>query len=188
MFRHRFALRLCSAGPAVAKAKVPNPTSVYDFIVLDAKKRPVDMEQYRGQALLIMNVASQCGFTQKGYTASTELYTKYKDRGFNVLAFPCNQFGGQEPGSNEDIANFVCTRFKAEFPLMDKVEVNGSGANPLWEFMKKAQTGLLGTTSVKWNFTMFLCDAQGKPIKRYSPGTSAADIEKDLRPVLPKPE
>ena len=171
-----------------AKAKVANPATVHDFVVVNNKKQPVDMDQYKGQALLIMNVASQCGYTQKGYSAATELYNRYKDKGFNVLGFPCNQFGGQEPGSNEDIEQFACTRFKAEFPLMDKVDVNGDKANPLWDFMKKEQTGILGTTSVKWNFTSFLVGPDGKVVKRYSPGTSAGDIEKDLKMVLPKPE
>ena len=165
---------------------MPNPTSIFDFVVVNNKKQPVDMDEYKGKALLIMNVASQCGYTQKGYTAATELYNRYKDKGFTVLGFPCNQFGSQEPGSNEDIAQFACTRFKADFPLMDKVDVNGDKANPLWDFMKKEQTGILGTTSVKWNFTSFLVGPDGKVVKRYSPGTSADDIEKDLKLVLPK--
>jgi glutathione peroxidase-type tryparedoxin peroxidase len=171
---------------AKSVAKTENPTSIHDFIVVTNKKKPYDLAELKGSAVLIMNVASQCGYTQKGYSAATELYTRYKDHGFTVLAFPCNQFGGQEPGTNEDIEHFACTKFKAEFPIMDKVEVNGGSANPLWEFMKKEKTGLLGTTSVKWNFTSFLCDPSGKVVARYSPGTAAKDIEKDLRPILPK--
>ena len=179
---------MSAALTAVSKAKVANPTSIHDFIVLDAKHRPYDMADVKGQAVLLMNVASQCGFTQKGYSAATELYTRYKDKGFTVLAFPCNQFGGQEPGSNEEIQQFACTRFKAEFPILDKVDVNGDNANPLWDFIKKQKSGILGTTSVKWNFTAFLCDPQGKVVERYAPGASAHDIEKDLRKILPVQE
>ena len=160
------------------------PSSVYDFTVKGPKGAPYDLKQHEGKPILCMNVASKCGFTKSGYEAATELFDKYKEQGFTVLAFPCNQFGSQEPGTEDEIKEFACTKFKADFPIMSKCDVNGDKAEPLWEYMKKEQTGILGTTSVKWNFTSFLCDANGKPIKRYSPGAKASEIEKDLAPIL----
>lgn len=171
-------------------AKAAGPSSndvekcVFDFTVKGANGIPYDLEQHRGKPILCMNVASKCTFTKTGYEAATELYNKYKDRGFTVLAFPCNQFNSQEPGTDAEIKEFACTKFKADFPIMSKCDVNGAAAEPLWEFMKKEQPGILGTTSVKWNFTSFLCNASGKPVKRFSPGTKASEIEKDLLPIL----
>ncbi|EPY40196.1 glutathione peroxidase-type tryparedoxin peroxidase [Angomonas deanei] len=137
-----------------------------------------------GHPLLIMNVASLCGLTKSGYQAAAELYNTYHKEGFTVLAFPCNQFGAQEPGSEKDVAEMVCTRFKADFPIMEKVEVNGSGAHPLFLYLQEAKPGLLGTKAIKWNFTSFLIDGKGIPVARYSPGTGASTIEKDLKPLL----
>eukprot|EP00796_Vickermania_ingenoplastis_P012889 gene12890-biopygen9437 len=167
-------------------------SSIYDFQVNGANHQPYDLAQHKGKPLLIYNVASQCGFTKGGYEAATTLYNKYKDQGFTVLAFPCNQFGGQEPGKEEEIQEMVCTRFKAEFPLMEKICVNGSEEHPLYKYLKNAAKGVLGTTAIKWNFTSFLVDKDGHAVERFSPGTSAEDIEKKLLPLLkdaapPKP-
>lgn len=123
------------------------------------------------------------GFTNSNYPELTQLYQKYKDQGFEVLAFPCNQFGGQEPGSNEEIENFVCTRFKAEYPIFDKVDVNGSNAAPLYKFLKSSKGGFLGD-SIKWNFSKFLVDKDGKVVDRYAPTTSPLSIEKDIKKLL----
>jgi len=163
---------------------VEDTTTVYDYPVNGKNKQPYDMQQHKGQAMIVMNTASQCGYTKSGYTTATELHKKYKDQGFTVLGFPCNQFGKQEPGDAEQVQEFACKRFKAEFPIMDKVEVNGDNASPLWSYMKRRQPGILGTESIKWNFTMFLIDRDGKPVERYGPGASTEDIEKKLIPLL----
>ena len=159
-------------------------SSIYDFEVLDTKKQPYDLKQHKGKPLLIMNVASKCGFTNGGYTTAQALYSKYKSQGFTVLAFPCNQFGGQEPGTEAEIQQFACQRFNAEFPIMAKVDVNGDHAHPLWVYLKKTVPGILGTESIKWNFTSFLVNGDGVPIERYSPGAKEAEVEKKLLPLL----
>lgn len=156
------------------------PISIYDFQLLDADQQLYDLQQHKGSPLLIYNVASRCGYTRGGYETATALYNKYKDKGFTVLAFPCNQFAGQEPGTAQEVKEFACTRFKAEFPIMEKINVNGDKAHPLFEFMKSAKPGLLGTKAIKWNFTSFLIDKNGVPVERFSPGASAEEIEKKL--------
>ncbi|KEG12509.1 trypanothione/tryparedoxin dependent peroxidase 2 [Trypanosoma grayi] len=167
-----------------SEGAVSAPTSIYDFQTLDADHQLYDLSQHKGHPLLIYNVASKCGYTKSGYETATTLYNKYKDKGFTVLAFPCNQFGGQEPGTELEVKEFVCTRFKARFPIMAKISVNGSNAHPLYEFMKKARPGVLGTKAIKWNFTSFLIDKNGIPVERFSPGASASEIEKKLVPLL----
>lgn len=159
-------------------------SSIYDFTVLDAKKQPYELKQLEGKVVLVYNVASQCGLTQAGYTAATTMYNKYKADGLEVLGFPCNQFAGQEPGTEEEIQHFACTKFKAEFPIMAKVDVNGDKTAPLFGYLKKAAPGILGTESVKWNFTSFLVDRSGKCVYRFSPGESADNIEKKLAPLM----
>ncbi|XP_011072518.1 probable phospholipid hydroperoxide glutathione peroxidase isoform X1 [Sesamum indicum] len=161
------------------------PQSVHDFTVKDAKGNDVDLSIYKGKVLLIVNVASQCGLTNSNYTELTKLYEKYKDQGLEILAFPCNQFGSQEPGSNEQILEFACTRFKAEYPIFDKVEVNGSNAAPLYKYLKSAKGGLFGD-SIKWNFSKFLVDKEGRVVDRYAPTTSPLSIEKDIKKLLEK--
>ncbi|ORC87606.1 putative glutathione peroxidase-like protein 3 [Trypanosoma theileri] len=158
--------------------------TIYDFQVLDADHRLYNLSQHKGHPLLIYNVASRCGYTKGGYETATTLYNKYKDKGFTVLAFPCNQFGGQEPGSAQEVKEFACTRFKADFPIMAKIDVNGEKAHPLYEYLKKAKPGLLGTEAIKWNFTSFLVDKNGVPVERFSPGASVSEIEKKLVPLL----
>ncbi|KVH95382.1 Glutathione peroxidase [Cynara cardunculus var. scolymus] len=123
------------------------------------------------------------GFTNSNYPELTTLYQKYKDQGLEVLAFPCNQFGGQEPGSNEQIQEFACTRFKAEYPVFSKVNVNGKEADPLYKFLKSSKGGFLGD-SIKWNFTKFLVNNEGEVVDRYAPTTSPLSIEKDIKKLL----
>lgn len=157
--------------------------SVHDFTVKDAKGNDVDLSTYKGKVLLIVNVASQCGLTNSNYTELAQLYQKYKDHGLEILAFPCNQFGSQEPGTNEEILQFACTRFKAEYPIFDKVDVNGDNAAPVYKFLKSSKGGLLGD-GIKWNFAKFLVDKDGKVVDRYAPTTSPLSIEKDLKKLL----
>jgi len=158
-------------------------SSVYDFTVKDIRGNDVDLGIYKGKVLLIVNVASQCGLTNSNYNELNEVYTKYKDQGLEILAFPCNQFGGQEPGDNAQIAEVACTRFKAEFPIFDKVEVNGSKAAPIYKFLKSSKGGLFGD-GIKWNFTKFLVDKDGNVVERYAPTTSPLSIEKDVKKLL----
>ncbi|CAN6448913.1 unnamed protein product [Victoria cruziana] len=158
-------------------------SSIYDFTVKDIKGNDVNLATYRGNVLLIVNVASMCGLTNSNYKELNVLYEKYKSQGFEILAFPCNQFGGQEPGSNEEITEVACTRFKAEFPIFDKVEVNGKDAAPVYKFLKSQKGGILGD-GIKWNFTKFLVNKDGKVVERYAPTTSPMKIEKDILNLL----
>jgi glutathione peroxidase-family protein len=159
-------------------------TSAYNFVVKDSKGGDFDLKQLAGSVTLVMNVASKCGYTKKGYTAATEMYEKYEGQPFRVLAFPCNQFGGQEPGTNEEIAEFACNMYKAKFPLMDKVDVNGDGAIPFYKYIKKEKTGILGTEGVKWNFTYFVIDKAGKTVERFAPGASSKELDKVIAPLM----
>jgi len=158
--------------------------SIYDFVVKDISGNDVSLEKYKGKVLLIVNVASQCGFTQTNYTELTELYNEYKGKDFEILAFPSNQFGGQEPGSNEQIKEFACTRFKAEFPLFDKVDVNGNHQAPLYKYLKSQKGGGLLGDNIKWNFAKFLVDKNGTVVDRYAPTTSPSKIQKDIKKLL----
>ncbi|KAG8374931.1 hypothetical protein BUALT_Bualt10G0046900 [Buddleja alternifolia] len=161
------------------------PQSIHEFSVKDAKGNDVNLGIYKGKVLLIVNVASQCGLANSNYTELAELYKKYKDQGLEILAFPCNQFGSQEPGTNEEIQEFACTRFKAEYPIFDKVDVNGSDAAPVYKFMKSVKGSLFGD-NVKWNFSKFLVDKEGQVVDRYAPTTSPLSIEKDIKKLLGK--
>nr|GMC80972.1 probable phospholipid hydroperoxide glutathione peroxidase [Ipomoea batatas] len=175
------ALRsLHSMGSEPSKAA---SNSIYDFTVKDAKGNDVNLSTYKGKVLMIVNVASECGLTNTNYTEMNQLYQKYKDKGFEILAFPCNQFGSQEPGTNEDIMQRACTRFKAEFPVFQKVDVNGANTAPVYKFLKSSKGGLFGG-SIKWNFTKFIVDKDGNIVERYAPTTSPASIEKDLKKLL----
>ncbi|KAK9716560.1 hypothetical protein RND81_06G241900 [Saponaria officinalis] len=167
----------------MASQSTPQPKSIHEFVVKDARGNDVDLSTYKGKVLLIVNVASQCGLTNSNYTELTKLYEKYKDQGFEILAFPCNQFGKQEPGDNEQIVEFACTRFKAEFPIFDKVEVNGSSAAPIYKFLKSSKGGIFGD-GIKWNFTKFLVDKEGNVVDRYAPTTAPSSIEKDIKKLL----
>jgi glutathione peroxidase len=158
-------------------------STVYDFSATSIEGKPVELSTYRDKVLLIVNTASQCGFTTQ-YQGLQALYDKYASRGVAVLGFPCNQFGGQEPGSATDIQSFCQTRFGVSFPLFQKVDVNGSNAHPLYNYLTKAAPGILGTEGIKWNFTKFLVDGTGKVIKRYGSTTEPKEIEQDIEKLL----
>jgi len=161
--------------------------SVYDFEVKTIDGALRDLAAYRGRVLLIVNVASQCGFTPQ-YAGLEELYRRYRDRGFVVLGFPCNQFGGQEPGDEPEIKKFCSVNYDVTFPMFAKVEVNGPAAHPLYRYLKSARRGLLGTTSIKWNFTKFLVDRDGSVVRRYGPLTKPARIDRDLKRLFAEAE
>ncbi len=158
-------------------------TGVADFTVALPGGAEKALADYAGKVLLIVNVASKCGFTPQ-YAGLEALYRKYRDRGFEILAFPCNQFGGQEPGNAEEIANFCSLTYDVSFPLMAKIEVNGSGADPLYDYLKAARPGLMGSKAIKWNFTKFLVGRDGKPVKRYAPTDKPESLEKDIEALL----
>jgi glutathione peroxidase len=139
---------------------------------------------YAGKALLIVNVASKCGFTPQ-YEGLETLYRQYKDRGFAVLGFPCDQFGHQEPGNEEEIRNFCSLTYEVSFPMFAKIEVNGSGTHPLYQLLKKAAPGLFGTQRIKWNFTKFLVDPQGRVVARYAPTEKPQGLTKSIEAILP---
>lgn len=157
--------------------------TVYDFRAktIDGKEEP--LSAFAGKVLLIVNVASQCGFTPQ-YAGLEGLHRKYADQGLEVLGFPCNQFGSQEPGDEAEIKTFCSTRYGVTFPLFAKIDVNGANAHPLYQFLKSARPGLLGTEMIKWNFTKFLIDRSGKPIKRYAPQDKPEDLEQDILQAL----
>ena len=157
--------------------------SVYDFDVTTLDGQPRRLADYRGKTLLIVNVASACGFTPQ-YAGLEALYRKYRDRGFEVLGFPCNQFGGQEPGSAEDIATFCSTKYDVTFPLFAKIDVNGAKAHPLYEHLKAEAPGALGTKAIKWNFTKFLVNSRGEVVERYGSSTTPEQIDADVARAL----
>ena len=141
------------------------------------------LEPYRGQVLLIVNTASQCGFTPQ-YAGLEALHRKYRERGLAVLGFPCDQFGHQEPGTEQEIASFCASHFGVSFPMHAKIEVNGAGAHPLFMQLKKAAPGLLGTQAIKWNFTKFLVDRAGKVVERYAPNAAPDALAPDIEKLL----
>lgn len=141
-----------------------------------------NLSDYRGKVLLIVNTASKCGFTPQ-YTELEKLYRDYKDRGFEILAFPCNQFGGQEPGDAEEIANFCSLTYDVTFPVMAKIDVNGDDADPIFKHLKSEKGGILGS-GIKWNFTKFLVDRQGEVVSRHAPTTKPQDLRKDIEQLL----
>jgi glutathione peroxidase len=157
--------------------------SVHDFKVKSIDGADVSMEQFKGKTLLIVNVASKCGFTPQ-YTELEEIYRTYKDQGLEILAFPCNQFGAQEPGNAEEIKNFCSLTYDVSFPLFSKVDVNGDDEAPIYKFLKESLPGILGTKAVKWNFTKFLVDKNGKPVARFAPNDKPKDLVKDIVKIL----
>ncbi|HWP19499.1 MAG TPA: glutathione peroxidase [Burkholderiaceae bacterium] len=158
-------------------------TTAFDFQAQDLAGRPVSLGDYRGRVLLIVNTASRCGFTPQ-YEGLERLWQTYAARGLVVLGFPCNQFGHQEPGTEEEIASFCEANYGVSFPMMGKIEVNGGGAHPLYQWLTREAPGVLGTRAVKWNFTKFLVGRDGRVIRRYAPTDRpealAADIERAL--------
>ena len=157
--------------------------SIYDFSVTSIEGQSVNLSTYTDKVLLIVNTASQCGFTPQ-YQGLQALYEKYADKGLVILGFPCNQFGQQEPGSASEIQSFCETRFGVKFPLFEKVDVNGKDAHPLFQYLTKAAPGLLGSEAVKWNFTKFLVDRSGKKIERYASMAKPEDIDKAIQKLL----
>ncbi|CAL0299433.1 unnamed protein product [Lupinus luteus] len=164
-------------------ARAATEKTIYDFTVKDIDRKDVPLSNFKGKVLLIVNVASRCGLTSSNYSELTHIYEKHKSQGLEILAFPCNQFGMQEPGSNLEIKQFACTRFKAEFPIFDKVDVNGPSTAPVYQFLKSSAGGFLGDL-IKWNFEKFLVDKNGKVVERYPPTTSPFQIEKDIQRLL----
>ena len=158
-------------------------TTIADFTVTTNRGQELALKDKLGSVLLVVNTASKCGFTPQ-YDGLEKLHQAYKDRGFEVLGFPCNQFGAQEPGSADEIAEFCKVNFGVTFPLMAKIDVNGDNASPLFDWMKTEKKGLMGSTSIKWNFTKFLIDRQGNVVKRYAPTDKPETIAKDIEKLL----
>jgi glutathione peroxidase len=157
--------------------------SVYSYSVKTIKGEEVSFEQYKGKILLIVNTASKCGFTPQ-YKGLQELYDKYKDQGVEVLGFPCNQFGAQEPGGEQEIESFCELNYGVAFPMFAKVDVKGEQAHPLFTYLTEQAPGLLGSKAIKWNFTKFLVNQKGEVVKRFAPQTAPADIEKDIEGLM----
>ncbi len=160
-------------------------TTAYNFTCRALTGQDVDLEQYRGNVMLIVNTASKCGFTPQ-YQGLEELYQEYHDKGVVVLGFPCNQFGRQEPGGTEQIAEFCEINYGVSFPMFEKINVNGADTAPLYQFLKKSAPGVLGTRNVKWNFTKFLVDQEGNVVRRYAPSVKPAEIHADIDSLLNK--
>jgi glutathione peroxidase len=157
--------------------------SVYDFTANTLDGRPVSLADYRGKVLLIVNTASKCGFTPQ-YTGLEALHKTYADKGLEVLGFPCNQFGAQEPGDAAEIANFCSLTYDVSFPMFAKIEVNGPAAHPLYQYLKKAKKGLLGSEGIKWNFTKFLIDKNGEVVARYAPTDKPEALDGVIQKLL----
>lgn len=158
-------------------------TTIADFTVEKPDGSKLDLSDKAGKVLLVVNTASKCGFTPQ-YEGLEELHRKYADKGFEVVAFPCNQFGAQEPGDAEEIATFCKLTYDVSFPVMKKVDVNGDQASPLFDWMKAEAPGLLGSKGVKWNFTKFLIDRDGNVVRRYAPADKPEGLAKDIEKLL----
>ena len=157
--------------------------SVYDFTAAMPGGKELPLADYEGKVLLVVNTASKCGFTYQ-YEGLEALHRKYADQGFEVIAFPCNQFGAQEPGDEEEIKNFCSLTYDVTFPLAKKIEVNGDNADPLWAYMKSKQAGLLGSRGIKWNFTKFLVNKKGEVVARHGPQVKPEQLERDIERLL----
>jgi glutathione peroxidase len=158
-------------------------TSLYEIDARTIDGETTSLGEYAGKVLLIVNVASKCGFTPQ-YKGLEALHEKYADRGLVVLGFPCNQFGAQEPGSESEIAAFCSTSYGVKFPMFARIEVNGENAHPLYRLLKRDAPGLLGSEAIKWNFTKFLVDRSGKVVRRYAPTDTPQSMEKDIESLL----
>jgi glutathione peroxidase len=158
-------------------------STIYDFEALSIDGQPVSLEQFRGQAMLIVNTASACGFTPQ-FAGLEKLHQTYGGKGLAVLGFPCNQFGSQDPGSNEEIGAFCQRNYGVSFPMMSKIEVNGADAHPLYRWLTAEAPGLLGSKAIKWNFTKFLVGKDGRVIKRYAPQDAPEKLAKDIEAAL----
>jgi len=159
-------------------------TSIFDFSAKRLQSGQLkSLSEYQGQVILVVNTASKCGYTPQ-YAGLQELFDKYHARGFIILGFPCDQFGRQEPGEAEEIAQFCEINYGVKFPMFEKTQVNGDDAHPLFRYLKSAAPGLLGSQAIKWNFTKFLVDKTGRVIKRYAPATAPKDLEQDIEALL----
>jgi len=158
-------------------------TTLYDFTVDDIEGRQVALDRYKGKVLLVVNTASKCGFTPQ-YQGLEALYRKYREQGLEVLGFPCNQFGAQEPGNEQEIATFCETNYNVTFPMFRKIDVNGNATAPLYRYLKHEKPGLLGTGAIKWNFTKFLVGRDGEVVARYAPNDTPESIEPDIAKAL----
>jgi glutathione peroxidase len=158
-------------------------TTAFDFSATDIDGQPQALAQYAGKVLLVVNVASKCGFTPQ-YAGLQQLWHEYRGRGFVVLGFPCDQFGHQEPGDESEIRDFCSLNFDVDFPMFSKVEVNGAAAHPLWKWLKDEKGGILGIDAIKWNFTKFLVDKDGKVLRRYASTDTPQSLEKDVAATL----
>ena len=156
---------------------------IHNFELNALSGEPVNFSKYNGKILVIVNVASKCGFTPQ-YKDLEELHKKYRDQGVEVLGFPCNQFGKQEPGNNQEIQEFCELNYGVSFQMFEKIDVNGANASPLYDYLKNSAPGLLGSKSIKWNFTKFLVDRSGAVIKRFGSNDSVAKIEKEIKKIL----
>lgn len=157
--------------------------SIYDYSASLTANSTISLEKFKGKVLLIVNTASACGFTPQ-YSELQELYSKFRDSGFEVLAFPCNQFGSQEPGTDKEISEFCDLKFNISFPLFKKVDVNGENTHPVYKYLKEELPGILGSKNIKWNFTKFLVDKNGKPVKRYAPKDKPMSFANDIEELL----
>jgi glutathione peroxidase len=157
--------------------------SVYEFAAKTIEGKEVSLSNYKGKALLVVNVASKCGFTPQ-YEGLEKLYKDYKDKGLEILGFPCNQFGAQEPGTEADIQSFCSLTYGVSFPMFAKVDVNGSNAHPLYKYLTHEKPGILGTEAIKWNFTKFLIGKNGEPIKRYGSADKPESLTGDIEAAL----
>jgi len=158
-------------------------SSIYQYQVTNNRGEEISLNQYQGKVLLIVNTASACGFTPQ-YKGLESLYQEYQSQGLEVLAFPCNQFGQQEKGSNEEIKSFCDLTFNIHFPLMEKITVNGHDTHPLYEYLKSSARGILGSKNIKWNFTKFLINKNGEVVKRYAPTTKPEALKADIEKLL----
>ena len=158
-------------------------SNIYEFDCKNAQGNTVSLSEYKNKVLLIVNTASKCGFTPQ-YEGLNNLHLKYSDKDFSVLGFPCNQFGKQEPGTNQEIQEFCSINFQIEFPVFGKIDVNGPTADPLYQYLTEKKPGLLGSKNIKWNFTKFLVDQNGNVIARFAPKTKPEDIEKEINALL----
>lgn len=157
----------------------------YDYNVKDIDGNETNLDAYKGKVVLIVNVASKCGFTPQ-YEGLQKLYEKYQDKGLVILGFPCNQFGGQEPGTNDEIKEFCSTNFGVTFPMFDKIDVNGDNTHPLYVWLKEQAPGTMGSKAIKWNFTKFLVDKEGNVLKRYGSGTTPEQLDEIVAEQLSK--
>ncbi|MFZ5628584.1 MAG: glutathione peroxidase [Spirochaetota bacterium] len=157
--------------------------TIHEFSAATLGGKEKSLAEYKGKVVLIVNTASKCGFTPQ-YAGLEAIYEKYKDQGFVILGFPCNQFGAQEPGSETEIEQFCQVNYGVKFPMFGKIDVNGSNAHPLYKFLTSEKPGILGLEAIKWNFTKFLVDKNGNPVKRYAPNTKPEDIAGDIEKLL----